>query len=81
MTESLYILTLFDMLCFISGEIAMDSSNQVSFNLLTLEIASSGVEFMFHKILDEFSSVVLRGFAIEFIIYDVAVTVVNRYLS
>ena len=80
MTELLYILTLFDMLCFISNKIAMNSSDQLLFNLLTLESASSDIEFIFSKILGEFISVVLRGFIIEFITYPVVAVTVNRYL-
>ena len=79
MTKSLYILILFDMLCFISDKIAMNSSD-TSFNLSTLRIASSGVEFIFHRILGEFISVTLGGFAIKFITYTAAAVAVNRYL-
>ena len=80
MAESPYILTLFNMLCFIPGEIAMDSSDQLSFNLSTFGIASSGVEFGFSRILGEFISVVPGGFAIGFTTYAAAAAAVNRYL-
>ena len=81
MTESLYILTLFDMQCFISDEITMNSSDQLSFNLSTFRIASSDVEFRFSEILNEFISVISEEFIIKFITYTTAVTAVNRYLS
>ena len=77
MAELLYILTLFNMLCFISDEIAMNSSDQVLFNLSTFRIASLSVEFMISEILDEFILVVLEGFAIKFITYAAAAAAVN----
>ena len=81
MTQSLYILTLFDMLCFISDKIAINSSDQLSFNLSMLESASLDIEFIFSEILDEFILVVLVEFALEFITYTVTVTAVNKYFS
>ena len=59
----------------------MNSSDQLSFNLLMLESASSDIEFMFSEILDEFILVVLRGFVIKFITFTAALTAVNRYFS
>ena len=77
----LYILTLFNMLCFILSEIAISSSDQVLCNLLMFRITSLDVKFLISKILNEFNLVVLEELTIKFITYTAAVMMTNEYLS